>query len=291
VAISADKLQRSEGVASLAFKMRSGRTCLKDLYQQGCCKVRFPKAAHLEFREAVLINTAGGLTDDDAMSFDISWDAATQAIVTTQAAEKIYRSRHRPARVSTCLSIAENATAAWLPQETIVFDGGRLRRQTNVQLSGNASLFAVESMVLGRSAMSEVVASGHIDDHWRVEIDGRLVFIDALALSDSNAGLLQDVLQRNAVLAGKVAMATFILVDSDLDESTETVRSAIGSVTGSNDLVGGVSNLGPLLVGRLVAADAGSLRQGIAGIFSALQKSGNGRLGGAGFVLPRVWQS
>jgi len=287
VAVSADRLQRSAGVANVVFKLRSGRTCLKDLYQQGCCKVRFPKAAHLDYREAVLINTAGGLTDDDEMAFDISWDAATQAIVTTQAAEKVYRSRHRSARVNTSLNIAKDAIAVWLPQETIVFDGGRLRRQTKVQLRGNASLFAVESMVLGRSAMNEVLASGHVHDHWRVEIDGRLVFIDALEFNDSNKGLLQDVLQRTAVLAGRVATATFILVDSDLDGSIEAVRGVIGS----NDLMGGVSNLGPLLVGRLVAADVRALRKGIADIFVALQEAGSGRLGEVGFSLPRVWQS
>ena len=287
MAVSADRLQRSAGVANVVFKLRSGRTCLKDLYQQGCCKVRFPKAAHLDYREAVLINTAGGLTDDDEMAFDISWDAATQAIVTTQAAEKVYRSRHRSARVNTSLNVAKDAIAVWLPQETIVFDGGRLRRQTKVQLRGNASLFAVESMVLGRSAMNEDLASGHVHDHWRVEIDGRLVFIDALEFNDSNKGLLQDVLQRTAVLAGRVATATFILVDSDLDGSIEAVRGVIGS----NDLMGGVSNLGPLLVGRLVAADVRALRKGIADIFVALQEAGSGRLGEVGFSLPRVWQS
>jgi len=131
------------------------------------------------------------------------------------------------------------------------------------------------------------LASGHVHDHWRVEIDGRLVFIDALEFNDSNKGLLQDVLQRTAVLAGRVATATFILVDSDLDGSIEAVRGVIGS----NDLMGGVSNLGPLLVGRLVAADVRALRKGIADIFVALQEAGSGRLGEVGFSLPRVWQS
>ena len=287
MAASAERLQRSAGAANVAFKLRSGRTCLKDLYQQGCCKVRFPKAEHLKYREAVLINTAGGLTDDDEMSFDISWDAATQAMVTTQAAaEKIYRSRHRSAQVNTELGIAEGAAAVWLPQETILFNGGRLRRQTTIRMAGSASLFAVESMVFGRAAMNEVVTSGHVHDRWRVEIDGRLVFIDASELSDNNENAMQSVLQRTAVLAGKVATATFILVDSDLNKSIESIRAAIGA----NDVMGGVSSLGPLLVGRIVAEDAIALRSAIAGVFGALQEGNIGKLGEVGFSLPRVWQ-
>ena len=45
------------------------------------------------------------------------------------AAERIYRSRREAASLSSRLVVEDGAQACWLPQETIVFEGGRLSRR------------------------------------------------------------------------------------------------------------------------------------------------------------------
>lgn len=170
------KLQRAIGKAQVGFRRRGAETVLDHLYQSGCCKVRFPRLEPGRDTEAILINTTGGLTDGDVIETKIRWGAGTRASVASQAAERIYRSRHDPARITTNLTVAENATACWLPQETILFDQGQFERHTTITLAASARLLAVESIVFGRAAMGEAVASGRILDRWRLRVAGKLVF-------------------------------------------------------------------------------------------------------------------
>ena len=66
------KLARSEGQVEISFKEAAGKSALKHLYQSGCGRVRFPAVDHAEIPEAILINTAGGLTGGDSMRFDVT---------------------------------------------------------------------------------------------------------------------------------------------------------------------------------------------------------------------------
>ncbi|NJO36924.1 MAG: urease accessory protein, partial [Rhizobiales bacterium] len=164
------------------FRLRGAGTVLADLYQQGSAKVRFPKVFDGAPPEAVLINLAGGITGADCLQQTIHLEAGAHAVVTTQAAEKIYRASagSTPASVTNTVSVGADAFAEWLPQETIFFDGGRLRRRFAADLHPTARLIACESMVFGRTAMGETVRTGHLSDGWRVTVGGRIVFADGL---------------------------------------------------------------------------------------------------------------
>ena len=54
------------------------------------------------------------------------------------------------------------ATLEWLPQETILFDA-RVRAPLEVDLAADTDLLLVESLVFGRLAMGETVASGRLE--------------------------------------------------------------------------------------------------------------------------------
>jgi hypothetical protein len=77
------------------------------------------------------------------------------------------------------LKACEAAKLAWLPQETIVFNWGRLSRETEIEVSSGAELLALEWLVLGRAAHGEEMVGGHIADSWRVKKDGRLIWADS----------------------------------------------------------------------------------------------------------------
>src|SRR4029077_14946179 len=83
--------------------------------------------------------------------------AGGHAVAATQAAEKIYRAA--PAAEHCAMEIAvtvgEGATLDWLPQETIVFEGARLKRRTVADVAKGGSLLACEMVVLGRAASGE----------------------------------------------------------------------------------------------------------------------------------------
>jgi urease accessory protein len=267
-------LQRSSGLGRLAFKQRAGSSVLCDLYQGGCLKIRLPDAGG-GHREAVLINTAGGLTDGDRLDVEVHWRSGTAATVTTQACERIYRSRGACARIDTALTVDDGATAFWLPQETILFDGGALRRTARAELCGTARLVACEAVVAGRTAMGETVRSGALFDAWTVRRDGRLVFCDRVALD----GDIQARLDRAAIAGGARAFATILYAGLDSDAICERLRPAIAAAP----CTGGCTDLGGMMVARLVAPDGQRLRAALLRVLIPLKD----QLGGG--ALPRAW--
>ncbi len=101
-------------------------------YQSGAARVRFPKPAAGAPPEAVLLNTAGGLTGGDRMDVEVTLAAGCSATVTSAAAEKIYRSLEGDTEIRVSLGLDDGARLLWLPQPTILFDRARLDRRTDV---------------------------------------------------------------------------------------------------------------------------------------------------------------
>ena len=145
----------------------------------------FPQLGTAGFQEAVLINTGGGVAGGDRLDTEVTALADATITLTSQAAERIYGALDQPAQISTTLTAGATAKLAWCPQETIVFDRARVRRETRIAVSSAAELLALEWIVLGRAAHGERVVRGSVVDSWRVEQNGRLVWADTLRITDS----------------------------------------------------------------------------------------------------------
>jgi urease accessory protein len=264
------RLQRTEGASRIAFKFERGGTRLDRLFQSGAAKIRLPLAVVGEPPQAVLINTAGGLTGGDRMSTEVTVGANCSAVVTTQACEKIYRASSDRAEIETRLTVADGARLDWLPQETILFDGARLARRLDADLAPDAELLLVEATVFGRAARGEIIRSGLFTDRWRIRRDGRLVFADDLRFDFSDA----DLLSRPAVLASAAAMATILLVTDDPTRYLASLREIVGEN-------GGVSGWNGKLLARLTAKTGAALRATLIPALAALR---------GGVSLPKFWR-
>src|SRR5690242_538422 len=196
-------LPRSEGSLRLSFQRRGAATALDVLHQAGVLRARFPKPEAHAVPEAVLVNTAGGLTGGDRLTIDVALDEATSLTVTSAAAEKIYRARADEAAIRIGINLKAGARLAWLPQPTILFDAARFDRRTEVDLAGDATFLAVEILIFGRAAMGEDVQRGLCRDLWRVRREGKLAFADSLLLD----GAIAATLDRPAALDGARATA------------------------------------------------------------------------------------
>jgi len=271
-------VQRSVGDSRLAFKRRGAATVLDDLYQSGCAKIRLPALHDRRVPEAVLINTAGGLTGGDRLTTRVAWAPGTCATVTSQAAERIYKSPSGPATIRTELSVANGATALWLPQETIFFDGGSMNRLNTVELGAQGRFLAVETVVFGRTAMGETVHAGFVADGWRVRHDGRLVFADGFRID----GAISDTLARPAVAARHQAMATVLRVGADAPGALDDWRARLADL----DVTAGCSAIGPVLIARFVAKTGDHLRRDLVRFLSGTVAA---FAPDAGAALPRVW--
>jgi urease accessory protein len=176
------RLQRASGESKVVFALRDGQTRLADLYQRDPCRILFPDSEPGEPPQAVLVTTSGGVTDGDTLKMAVEVGPGGTAIAATQAAEKIYRAARSAEHCSMeiAVSVGEGATLDWLPQETIVFEGARLKRRTVADVGAGGSLLACEMVVLGRAASGERFTGGLLLDSWSVRRDGKLVWTDTL---------------------------------------------------------------------------------------------------------------
>jgi urease accessory protein len=264
-------MQRTRGTGRLVLGSRDGASQLRELYQEGAAKIRLPRLPGT-VREAVLINTAGGLTGDDRIDWQVTLENGASAAITTQACEKLYRAASGHAGVSTRLRLGENASLAWLPQETIVFDRSALRRTMDVEMAGSARLLLVESFVFGRKRMGETVREALIHDRWRVRRDGQLLHAEDFRIGPDVAGTFG----ASAVTGGRTALASVLLV---VPEGEEHHREAARAIIGGD---GGVSAWRGRLLARLVASDSLALRARLVPLLNLLND---------GAALPRIWSS
>ncbi|MBZ9842183.1 urease accessory protein UreD [Mesorhizobium sp. CA5] len=269
--------QRVAGLGRLFCGKSGGRTRLRRLYQDGSAKIRLP-AVQGDPLEAVLINTAGGLTGGDRLGWTVEVGADASAAVTTQACEKVYRAAADRAETSVNLRVGSGGRIAWLPQETIVFDRAAFVRTLDVELGDDAEALMLEATLFGRLAMGERMVQGSFRDRWRVRQGGALVHAEDFRLGPDIAATLQ----RPAATGGALAVATLLLVSPQAESLLEPARAIIG-----DPAIGGwggasfwrVGRSGKLLA-RLCAGDGYQLRKRLVPLVELL----NGRAG-----LPKLW--
>ena len=271
---------RAAGGVRLRFGRVGAQTHRLDVAESGGYRARFPTTFDAT-SEAVLINTGGGMAGGDAMRVAVVLEAGADAVVTSQAAEKIYRSQGSDTRVETTLSVGAGARLAWLPQESIMFSGAKLTRSLTIDLAADARLIASEAVFFGRSAMGETMLRGALRDRWRIRREGKLIFADDLRLE----GAVSETLARQAVGAGARAGATIVvagqdLAGHDLPDRLEQVR-ACGDEASARTVELGAGIVSDLLVIRLLSPDAQALRRVLVTLLGHL----------TGRALPRTWST
>jgi urease accessory protein len=275
-------MQRARGRGRISVKALAGRSRLDGLFQEGAAKIRIPNTAGTGL-EAILINTAGGLTGGDAMSWSCTAGERTALTLTTQACEKTYKaSGESIANVSVSLAAGVASRLCWLPQETILFDRARLARRLEIDLAADAGLLLVEPVIFGRRAMGEVVNTGLFRDRWRIRVEGRLVHAEDFLIGPDIAGRLA----APAIAGGARAFATLLLVAPDAGDKLAAARRIVGAAGGVSSWTVGVASgeatsTGKLLA-RIVANDGYDLRKTLIPLIGLLNP-------GAG--LPKIWST
>jgi urease accessory protein len=244
-----------------------------EIGESGGFRVRFPHAdSPGEVCQGVLINTGGGLTGGDRVSTEAVVTPDARGVLTTQAAEKVYRSDGPDAEAAVALTLGAGSRLDWLPQETILFDGARLRRRLAVEMAADAALLLVESTVFGRAAMGETVETGFFRDRWRIRRDGRLVFAEEVRLE----GPIAAALARPAVANGGRAVATCLVVAPGAEDRLDEARAALEGARSEC----GVSAYDGMLVARFLSPEPRSLRADLIRYTETLRGP-----------LPRSWQT
>jgi urease accessory protein len=261
---------RAVGRIELSVAAEARGNSRRRVCEEGSLRVRFPNIAPGGALDAVIINTAGGMTGGDRFDLDFDVGAGARLTVSTAAAEKIYRSLGTDTVVNVRLTVGTGATLAWLPQETILFDRMRLRRTIEADLATDGQLVIAEMLVFGRSAMGETVARGNLFDRWRIRAGGALIFAECLRLD----GAIAENLAQRAAAGGGCAVASvlkFPASDADIAAVRQKESTFAGEV--------GISSFNGLALARLVAPEGAALRRDLIGVLTAL----------GDMPLPRLW--
>ncbi|MGA0426670.1 MAG: urease accessory protein UreD [Alphaproteobacteria bacterium] len=271
--VSDDQLQRSHGAARLAFANRDNRNSIVERYASAPVRILTPSVQG-GIPEAVLANTSGGIAGGDTSHVDILVAQNAQALVTGQAAEKIYRSIDMPASIRTVIKIEDGSTLEYLPQESILFDGAKLNRAVNISLGARSCLLLSEMFVLGRWAMNEDFTRGIFLDRWSIDVAGQPIWREGLRVEGGLSSLSSSLGFANAR-----ALATIFYAGANAAEVLGLARDVIGPMGGATIVRG-------MLVVRMLGNEAGMLKQQLGEIISIIRAAALGRPA----EVPRVWR-
>jgi urease accessory protein len=263
--------QRSFGQASVDFVQRSGVTSLSNLRQVGSAKAFLPKVDGL-VPEVVFLNTSGGLTSGDQLSYKINLAPQCRVVATTQTSERCYRADTGYGVVEVEMHVGTAGRLDWLPQETIVYNNAKLARRTDIHLGTDAGCLFVETIILGRLAMGETLDAVDLRDTRSVYRMGRLAYTEPFALTTATL----DARYGAALLGEARAFASVIFVANGAQDAVQTLRPLL-TTPGVDAAASGFD--GKCIL-RLAAADGWPLRQQLLRILGPL----------LGRAPPRVWQ-
>ena len=261
--------QRASAEARGSFVRVGERTEPKRLFETGGLRWRFPRSSNP--CEAAIVNTGGGVAGGDSYAVSLSLSENAEVEATTPSAERIYRSLGPAAAIATRLSLAPRARLFWLPQETLMFEGARLERRLEVEMSSEATVVVAETLVFGRLAMGENRIDATLRDSWRVRRDGRLLFADETRIEHAGAAL-----ERKATGAGARALSTIVASAPNIEARLPDLRAALEATR--SGVESGASAFEGLIVARLLAASADRLRAALIASIVAL-----------GGRKPRLW--
>jgi urease accessory protein len=223
--------------------VRMERDGIAVMREEGSAKCRMPRGTH----EAILINTSGGLAGGDTVHIKAEAGPGAKLTLTSQAAERIYRTLGPAADVRVTLSAAKDSTLLWLPQESIFFENSALTRSLDVDLQEGVTFLGLEPMVFGRTEMGECINHVSVVDRWNIKRDGKLLHAEAFRLGPNWPA-------SQASFGDHRAAATLLLVSPEAELLLDKVRQVLGP----ND---GASAWNGKLVARLLAKDGFHLRK------------------------------
>ena len=271
-------IQGWHGKLNLVYANRQDSTQLIYNHHQAPLKVQRPFYPEgQEVCHSVILHTAGGVVGGDRLSSQIHLQPHSQALITTAAASKIYRSNGLPARQTIEIQVDANACLEYLPQETILFNGAIYRQDLRVKLATGASYLAWEITRFGRSARGEKFLQGEMRSHTEIWQNGIPLWIDRQIVPGS-----EEVFHSPHGLAGNPVVGSFVCLGFPL--SGEIINQARSLIIQNSDV--GVTRLQNGLLCRYRGNSTSEVRSWFTNIWQILRVSCLNR----GNCIPRVWQ-
>lgn len=272
------------GSLNLEYGKRDDATVVLSSKNQAPLKVQRPFYPEgNEVCHSVILHTAGGVVGGDRLSIDLHLQPQTRALITTAAANKIYRSQDILARQNINIKVEAGACLEWLPQPLILFNAANYRQDLIVELAPNSSWLGWEIIRFGRSARGERFLEGKWRSHTEIWRENRPLWIDRQRLDggekmlDSPLGLAGCCLAGSLVWIGQPATAEIV-------EKTRNLWQATGGAL-PRDGQAGVTRLPEGILCRYRGNSIADVRNWFMAVWHQLRLSFLGKPS----CRPRVW--
>jgi urease accessory protein len=261
----------------LSFARRGGRSVLARRAHHGPLTVQRPfypeglgGACHV-----YLLHPPGGVVGGDLLDVAVQAAPDSCALLTTPAANKLYRSAGPCARLTQTLRVDPGAQLEWLPQPTIAFAGVHARVTTRVNLAPGGRFIGWEIVCLGRPDSGERYAGtlGMALELWQA---GAPLWLeraryDGTALLDAPFGL-----------RGHCVSGTLLAAPLTAPDVQDAVRAAVDAHPG---VLAGVSTVDGVLALRVLGFQTEPVQRALTAAWAALRPAVLGRPA----LAPRIW--
>lgn len=145
------------GELRLRFALQNETTVLTEKYFRTPLQVMRPIYDSAGVLCVYLLSPTGGVVQGDEYCMDVILEPGTHALLTSQAATKVYRMPRRGATQVIHIDIQENAVLEYLPDAVILFKDADLVQEINVTLRPGALLILQDIVMPGRLARGEIL--------------------------------------------------------------------------------------------------------------------------------------
>ena len=263
---------------NLAFKHTPQKTVLANRSQSGPLTVQRPFYPEGDICHIYLLHPPGGVVGGDELHINVILEDAARVLMTTPGATKFYRSNGALARQEQVLTIADNCSLEWFPQENIFFNETQSQLSTRINLSGSARFMGWEINCYGRPASDLLFNEGRVTTSLEIYRDGNPVLLDKLLIADNRA------------LQSRVSMDQFpcfgtLVATHATQELLEKARNISQTIGKEQQL--GITLLDDILIVRCLGEYAEQISTTLKLIWSALRQDVLGRKA----CHPRIWST
>ena len=227
-----------------------------------------------------LLHPPGGVVGGDRLHTEVELHAGAELLLTTPAAQKLYRSQGARAEVENVLRVGASAKLEWLPSETLAFSSADAELSTRVELEPEAAFLGWDIACYGMPARGESFTRGRVRSRFELWRGTTPLLVEALELAHP-----EQLLGAPFALRGEPVVASLYGVPgrgSVAEELVEQVRAALGETP---RVLCSVSSLQELIVVRALGANVEHVRAPLIRAWQLLRPALLGRPA----ILPRIW--
>lgn len=203
------------GYTELILQKTPRRTSAKKSYTVGAAKVS--PAIYLDDDTIpcyYLIQLGGGYIEGEYYENNIKLEEESQAILTTQASSKIYKSENGiPSKQYTNLQLEKNSKLEFINDSVILYKDAVYEQTTDIYLNEESSLIYSDGITAGWSPDGKLFQYTSARLKTNIYLDGELIYLDNLKITPKD----YDV-QSFGILEGYKNFGTMLVIDKRVDK-------------------------------------------------------------------------